>query len=767
MFWIHRFWRAMRTVWMSVLVGLALTAVALGLRLADPTPVANARLAVFDQFQRLAPRVYEPAPVRVVTIDNHSLEAIGQWPWPRLTLADLTDRLFELGAAAVAFDIVFSEPDRSSPSRLALDLLLTSEQVQQIDPRGLLDYDQVFADTLARGPSVVGFVLTDLGQSAAPPRQAGIAVAGSAPQRLPQYSGVVSNLDPLAQAAAGSGFFSITPDADGLFRRVALVQQLDDQIYPALSVEALRVAQGAGTLVLRTTDASGEVRLGQPADVGLQALRIGAIEVPTTATGEMWVHFTTPVPERLIPASRVLAARGAEVAALQALIAGHIVLIGATAEGLLDVRATPLSRQTPGVTIHAQALEQMILGHHLVRPDWAEGAEVLALVVMGLAMTALTIAAGPLWSAVGGACLLVGLCWLSWQGFTGLGLLMDPVYPSVAGGMVYLGVAVIRWMQTEQRRQAIRLAFSRYLAPDLVSHFAETGDPPELKSDSRYVTIMFSDVRGFTSLCERLDHQPERLVTEINGLLGPMTDIIHRNTGNIDKYIGDCIMAIWNAPNRMDRHEAASCRAALAMRAKIQEINQARFARHQVSDGGSVEGFIPLDMGIGINTGYCTVGNMGSASRYDYSAIGNEVNVAARFESLSKYYRCGVVIGEQTYLSIKYAFAALELDVVAPKGKAEGVRVFALLGDQSLRSSPGFQRLHPLHSVLLNAYRDGDVARAERALMACREALTALPSAGRSPDFDGLYGLYEDRIAAMRLTPPPSGWDGVYRPDSK
>ena len=749
----------LRTTGPPLLLGVLLTLAGVGLRWVDPTPVANARLEVFDQYQRIAPRPYRPTPVRVVAIDNGSLSQVGQWPWTRLTLAELTERLYALGAASVAFDIVFSEPDRTSPSRLVLDRLFEGDPLRAIDPQGLLDYDRLFADALATGPSVTGFVLTDLGLGAPPAIKTGLAIAGSPPGRVPRFSGAVGNLDILEAAATGNGAFSVTPDADGLYRRVALIQQLGDQMYPALTVEALRVAQGAGTLVLRTTDASGEVHFGDTASVGLEAIRVGALDVPTTAQGEMWVHFTEPVADRVVSAGRILSAGAEDLTGIRPLIAGHIVLVGATAEGLFDIRATPLNRQEPGVMIHAQALEQMILQHHLVRPDWAEGVEVVGLVVVGLAVTGLTIVAGPFWSAVGGIGVLGGLAGLSWYGFDSHGLLLDPVYGAAVVVLVYIAVAVGRWTQTERRRRSIRAAFSRYLSPDLVAQFAESGEVPRLDSDTRELTIMFSDIRGFTSLSERLKAQPTRLIAEINGILGPVTDAIHAERGTVDKYMGDCVMAFWNAPLAVDDHAAAAYRAALAMRAEVVALNTRRRAAAEAA-GDTV---LALDMGIGVNTGEVTVGNMGSTRRLDYSVIGDAVNLAARLEGLSKHYGVAIVVGADTHDAVKGRFAALELDLVAPKGKTEGIRVYALLGDAALADEAAFVALRQAHDRMIAAYRSVDPDEAETALAACRAALDPLSRLG----IGGLYDLYDRRIAALRSDPPAPGWDGVHRPDSK
>ncbi|MFZ5482760.1 MAG: CHASE2 domain-containing protein, partial [Pseudomonadota bacterium] len=362
----------------AVLIPLAVVLGGLLVAWLEPIPVLAIRHAVFDQFQRWQPRTYQEAPVHIVDIDEASLAQLGQWPWPRDRLAVLVDRLRAAGAAAIVFDVAFVEPDRTSPSALA--------RVWPLDPSGrrllatLPEPDQVFAEALAKGGVVLAFPLdtvpTPKATSEGPAR---FVVAGPPTlAALPDFPGLVPVLPGLAGAAAGLGAMTFRPDADGVLRRVPLVLSLDGQPVPGLAAEALRVAQGARNYVLRTDPA------------GLVAVRIGALEIPTTPAGEVWLHYSPPVPGRSLSAWRVMAGE------LDHEVRGRIVLIGSSAQGLMDLRFSPLGGVIPGVEVHAQALEQSLAGLELHRPAWVEALELAILVVAGFGVGAAALSLGAL-----------------------------------------------------------------------------------------------------------------------------------------------------------------------------------------------------------------------------------------------------------------------------------------------------------------------------------------------------------------------------------
>jgi adenylate cyclase len=734
------------------LIAGAVLLVALGLRIADPPFVAQLRLAVFDEYQRLRPRPWVDANVTIVDIDDASLKQIGQWPWPRTRMAALVERLGALGAAAVVFDVVFAEPDRTSPAQLlqqwpeaSADKTLTGLVKQ------LPDHDAVLAGAMAGTPTVLGMILINRRTAVRPAAKAGLAVAGDDPRPfLPTFSGAVTNLPAFEAAAAGEGSFNSAIDRDGMIRRIPIMVRLadgggGDDIYPSLAAEALRVAQGANTYVIKSSGASGVAAWG--AHTGVSQVRIGQVVVPTDSEGRMWLYDTGFVPQRFIPAWRIF-----DATAPSERIKGHIVFIGASAAGLLDLRATPLNPAAAGVEVHAEAVEQMILGEFLARPDWMAGAELSWLLVFGVGLLWLLPRWGAAWCALSAGTGVVVSGGLSWLAFTELGWLVDPVYPSLAAILLYLVQSFLLFLRTESERRQVRTAFSRYMSPALVEQLAR--DPSRLKlgGEMREMTILFSDIRGFTAISETLE--PEALTRIINRFLTPMTDVILRRGGTIDKYMGDAIMAFWNAPIDDAEHMTHAARAALEMISSLERLNAAWAA-----EAAAVNRRHPhIAVGVGLNTGLCCVGNLGSEQRFDYSVLGDTVNLASRLEGQSKTYGVPIVIGERTRAGLP-AFACLELDLIQVKGKAQAVRIYALLGDESVAIEPWFQETNEAQEAMLAAYRS----------QRWDEARHALEIVGRTANgrLDGLCALYARRIRNYAEAPPPAGWVGVFEAGEK
>ena len=383
-----------------VFVSLIVLGVVMGVRVIDPLPVLRMRLTVFDAYQRIEPRLYEPAPIRVIDIDNDSLARLGQWPWPRTRIAALVDRLSGLDAAAIAFAVVFAEPDRTSPARVIKDWPQTSEAKKLAETLSRLpDHDSVLASAFSSAPAVLGFLPVRKGKLPPPPTKFGFAYIGGRPApALERYASAIGNLAPLEKTASGIGSLAIPLDPDGLVRRITLLARVGDRTYPSLGVEALRVAQGATTIVARSSGADG---LSPGAESVLSELKVGRYIVPTGPRGEMWLHFTRHVPARVIPAWRIFEA---DFASFSSEIGGAIVLIGTSASGLQNSKATPLNPAEASVSIHAQALEQMILGRFLERPDWTDGAETLISLALGTLLAfLLAFGLGPIAGGLAGA----------------------------------------------------------------------------------------------------------------------------------------------------------------------------------------------------------------------------------------------------------------------------------------------------------------------------------------------------------------------------
>ncbi|MBM3518065.1 MAG: adenylate/guanylate cyclase domain-containing protein [Alphaproteobacteria bacterium] len=732
---------------LHLLVPLVMLALALVGRTSVPA-FEEAQLKVFDVFQRLHPRAYEAAPVKIIDLDDETLSRKGQWPWPRTYMADLLARLFNAGAAAVVFDVVFAEPDRTSPKQI-LPLwpeIPATEALRQATDQ-LPDHDAVFAEVIAQVPVVTGFVLTDGEIGQAPELKGSFAFAGDDPLAyLPRYSGTVTSLPALEAAATGNGSFNLIPEADGIIRRVPLLVRRNEQMYPSLALEALRVVQGARTFVIKSSGANQEAAFG--AHTGINHIKVGRIEVPTDSFGRLWVHFTEYRPERYIPAWQVFADDFDP-----ALVEGQILLLGTSAAGLKDLRSTPLNPASSGVEVHAQAIEQMLIEYYIERPDWADGAEIVYLLVLGGGLILLLRRFGALTCALLGAGGIGTAIAASWYSFTELRWLLDPVFPSLAVLLIYLAGSLINYLRSEAERRQVRGAFSRYMSPDLVKQLAADPSKLVLGGEMRTMTLLFSDIRGFTTISEMFKGDPKGLTGLINRFLTPMTDMILSQRGTIDKYMGDAIMAFWNAPLDDPDHARNGCRAALNMFGALESLNATIKAEREAA-GLS---YYPLNIGIGLNTGECCVGNMGSNQRFDYSVLGDPVNLASRLEGQSKNYGVGIVIGEETFKRVP-ELAAIELDLIAVKGKREGVHIFALLGDEQMRASNRFTVLAARHGDMLAAYRGREFAKARELVKECRALDGTLTT---------LYDLYDERVETYLADPPPPDWDGVFVATSK
>lgn len=704
------------------------------LRAVNPDFLISVRELTFDYYQRLSPRPYESAPVRIVDIDEASIAKFGQWPWPRTKLAELVDALTELGAAAIAFDVIFAEPDRTSPKQFLsafksgtdLDLQPLKSLVGRLP-----DYDRIFADHLREAPSVLGFAVLPNSNNRKPAQKGGIAYGGENPADiLPVSPGFLTAFPLLEQAASGSGSVSLsTSDTGGVLRRIPLMFSDGKTLYPGLALEALRIAQGASGFQIRSTGASGETDTGQAA---ITSAKVGAFTIPTSALGELWVYYSEDSPERYISAANLLDPEQRENFAPK--IEGQIVFIGTSAAGLFDVRTTPLGTVVPGVSVHAQATEQIIAGTFLSRPDWANGAETLATFLVGL----IVILALPMTGSVGAAFLGVDLVALliggSYYLFRKYGLLIDPVYPSLCTFTIFTAATSLLYILSEREKRFVRQAFGQYLAPELVHRLERDPDQLVLGGEIRPMTILFMDIRGFTPLSEQL--APTELVTFLNTLLSPLSDAIQSEQGTIDKYIGDSIMAFWNAPVTIEAHASHACRAALAMAETIDRLN-AEDAFGFKARGLEIQ---TVQIGIGLNSGDACVGNMGSERRFNYSVIGDTVNIAARIEAACKQLGTGLLVSDGTRREAS-EFAYLEAGEIALKGKAEPVRLFALVGNEKMRGTDNFRRLSKTHSELINALRENHVPEATRHLKDCRAT---------APDrLQSFYESFSKRIEAL------------------
>lgn len=714
-------------------------------RIYDPPLVESLRLRVFDAYQVLAPRVPPPEhPVAIVDIDEASLAAFGQWPWSRTRLAEMCEKLRDAGAVIVAFDVVFSEPDRLSPPLLASTLPNLTEAARA-DLRAQPDSDAVFAQAIGTLPVVLGQTASGSPfpwTGAAPPPQTGIAVVGTdfdPTTALMGFPGLIRNLPILERAAAGRGVFTISPERDGVVRRVPMVLRAAGAVVPTLSLDVLRVLTQADSILVRTDEQ------------GVVSIRLPDFVLPTDPRGQIWVRFGPHDPGLYVSARDLLVGTVPPER-----LKDKIVLVGTSAIGLLDNRTTPIDRSMPGVEVHAQLLETLLTGTTLTLPNGALIVElgVAAAVSLGIIVFAPILGAFTL--LILGGLVAAGLACVSWYRFTVQGVLFDATFPLATTFLVYLVLVFTNYFREQAGRNRIRAAFGRYLSPALVEQLAQSPHRLRLGGEARRLTIMFSDVRGFTTISEFYKTDPTGLTALMNRFLTPLTNAILDRKGTIDKYMGDAIMAFWNAPLDDAAQETNAVAAALDMLTRMDALNEAR--RIEAETGGYP--VLPLDIGIGINTGPCVVGNMGSDLRFDYSVLGDSVNLASRLEGQSKYYGVKIILGAETADAIRTHYAVLEIDLIQVKGKQQPERISTLVGDRAFASSARFAALSARHAAMIETYRARRWDEARANAEACQELAADLR-------IDGLYRLYRARTEDFMRDPPPEAWNGVYVATSK
>ena len=728
--WFGRKFGYARLACLALLIGAA------ALRIADFAPIEELRVRTFDTFQRFDPRVKTARPVTIIDIDEKSLAKLGQWPWPRTRIADLVTSLTKLGAVVIAFDVIFSEPDRLNPDAAA-DTFRNLDEDAKIKLRALPSNDQLFADAMRHSRVV-------LGESGLPEMVAeldktipvtGMAMLGAEPQRhMFNFPGLLRNTHVLESAAGGRGLITIKPERDGIIRRVPMVMLAQGQTMPSLSFEMLRLATGTETILVKSDV------------VGIKSVGVKGFEVQTDRNGQLWVHFARYDPSLYVSAVDVLEGR----VALEK-IARKLVLVGTSAVALNDIKTTPVSPAMPGVEIHAQVLEAALTKSLLAQPPYGPLLEFGAALILGILVIAFAPKFGPVTLVVVGALFATLLIGTSWYFYTQHRLLIDFTYPLMSTTAIYLTLIFFSFVREQAQRRQIRSAFGQYLSPALVEQLAQSPEKLKLGGEEREMTIMFSDVRGFTTISESYKSDPQGLTALMNRFLTPLTNAILARKGTIDKYMGDAIMAFWNAPLDDREHQVNACEAALDMLERIDVLNKEREIEAQ--NGGHP--YIPINVGVGLNTGICVVGNMGSNLRFDYSVLGDSVNLASRLEGQSKEYGFPIILGSRTALAVKDRFAILELDFIMVKGKKEPEVIYAIAGREDTAHSGRFQRLRNLTIEMLACYRNRD----------WEGALAAIERGRRNDDAHALkllYDLYETRIRGYQENPPPEDWNGAF-----
>jgi adenylate cyclase len=689
--------------WATSWVAAVIVAVALlGVRYADPAITKILRLKDFD-YLLTSQKTQTNEDIVLIDIGEPTLKEWGQWPPKRDVFAGLIQHLREKGAGAIAFNILFAETDR-------------------------LGGDAEFAKSLRDNGVVIAQTVSVKGQSPDAQRR-GVAKIGEDPAPWTfSWRGGVPPIPSLAEAADGVGVIATTPEIDGVVRRMPMIVRLGEQLYPSMPLETIRVATGDPSYQIKTSEA------------GVEAVRIPQFPtVKTDSNGRIWLSQNQQF-------SRIEAIDFLK-GATQTTVEGKIVVIGLTAEGLGTIIATPHGEQFAH-DLQANAIATLMSGTAITRSPLADLAELSGFALFALVMIFLVPRTSvkwtiPLYAAIiGGA--VYGHYWLFVTGFA----LWDASFVVTAGSLVYFHLVFNNFAREFRLKQQIKKQFGTYLSPKMVEKLQENPDLLKLGGDSRELSIMFTDVRGFTSISEHYGADVQGLTKIMNRYMTAMTRKIIDNEGTLDKYIGDAQMAFWNAPLDDPKHAKNAVRTALEMLDSLAAFNAEVTA----------EGIPPFGMGLGINTGVVVVGNMGSEQRFDYTCLGDSVNLASRLEGQSKPYHVAMVIGPLTNEQVKDQYFTLPLDCLAVKGKKEGVDIFTVLGELG-KLPVGYKNAKVQHLAMYNAYQKQKFVQAKTM---CRDLKGQFDG-----KMDAYYDMWIERCEDYIKSPPGADWDCVFRTNSK
>lgn len=684
-----------------ILIGLLSAIVVLTLYQQAPQFLQQLDYRMKDTRFRIRGPVKPDDNVVIVAIDHNSIKEVGRWPWSRDVTGQLIENLAWYGARVTALDIVFSEPQNNQADAALADA---------IDKAGNVIMGYFFRNEEQQTSQSV---MEQLERSAI--RLMRVA-EGTEILPLGEYENLDANLPELTSNALDSGFFNAKPDGDGLYRRAILLLLHNGDIYPSLSMLALRHYIGSDLML--------DIK-----PFGIDTVQIGPMQIPSREDGTMALNYYGPANTfRTISATDIIHKRLPPDA-----LEGTITFVGATEVGIYDVRPTPFDTIQPGVELHATIAANAI-EHRFLRYDGnTQMLEIVSILTLPL-LLGLTLAFVPsTFSSLLAFCGMISL-YLTGNYFLFARYLHDTtvLYPVLGLGITYLGSEAWRNLVVERKGRQLKKAFSNYVSPDLVREIEKNPDKLVLGGEQREISILFSDIRGFTTVSESLT--PPELVSLLNEYLSPMTRIVLEEKGTLDKFIGDAVMAIFNAPLDLPGHAEHACLTAVKMLQELEQLNQTFGKR----------GMHTIDIGVGINTGPAIVGNMGADIRFDYTAIGDSVNLASRLEGLNKYYRTHILVSEETFRQVAAnRFVFREVDRVKVKGKHQPVLIYELM----VRN----QELLPDFEKGLEKYRQQQFEAAKQIF----DNLITKYS-------DGPSGLYSERCNEYLREPPPPDWDGVY-----
>ena len=685
----------------------------------------------------------------IVDIDENSLALVGRWPWGRDTLASITNSLFDIyKVSVVGFDIVFAEKDESSglkefeqlASKELKDDPLFHKALDRLRPS--LEHDKIFASSLANRNVVMGYYFkgsvpdNEIGKTGLlPPAITKMDSQWSSRLPIKKAVGYGGNLEVLQSAARSGGFFD-NPfvDSDGVFRRVPLVQTHQDYLFASLALSTTQAFLGKSNIELNVaTD-------GKTSDkyYALESINLNNYRIPVDSNGAVYVPFRGLAHSFPYVSAHKILNRTVD----PDLLKGKIILVGTTAPGLLDLRSTPVQSVYPGVEVHANIISGILDQRINHRPAWTIGYEFVLLILIAVGMALLLPLISPLMATTATFAVLVltiGGTLIAWNSH----IILPLASPMLLITLIFiLHMTYGFFIESRGKRQLAHL-FGQYIPPELVDEMSESPAEFSLDGENREMTVLFSDVRGFTTISEGMD--PKQLTQLMNALLTPMTRVIHKNRGTIDKYMGDAIMSFWGAPLKDPEHARHALYAAMEMMVEL-KVMQKDF---------ETRGWPPVNIGIGLNTGNMNVGNMGSEFRMAYTVLGDSVNLGSRLEGLTKNYGVNIIVSESTKNSIP-EFIFRDLDLVRVKGKNEPVAIFEPVGHKNDLDKDTRSELSS-YKLALKGFRAQNWDKAEMDFF----------NLNRSNPDRLLYQVYLDRITHYRNNPPGDDWDGVFTHTSK
>lgn len=646
--------------------------------------------------------------VVIVAIDSKSINELGRWPWKRSVIAGLVDGLKEYGAKVVALDIVFSEPSDISE-------------------------DTILSKSIAKNGNVIlGYFFRDEQEDTNPEAISQIESSkiklvkiaeGVTSVPLPQSSFVETDIPLIGRGALDFGFFNIVPEPDGPVRRSNLLMLYNGEIYPSLALKALRHYTGREIIL-------------EIAPFGISSMRLGQKFIPLDESGRLAVNYYGKSGTITTISAVDVIKRRLKNEELK----DRIAFVGATEVGIYDMRATPVESAFPGVEIHATVVSNALQERFILRDTRIIAIEILCMALFPLILAFLL---GLLRNSFFGMVIFIltagSYVFFNYSLFNIYSIDMSLLYPLASTAMAFIGSEAYRNLVVEKKNRYLKKAFSSYVSPELVTEIIKNPDRLALGGAKKEITVFFSDIRGFTGISEKL--APDMLVLLLNEYLGPMTRVVLKNKGTLDKYIGDAIMAIYNAPLDVPGHPEKACQTAIEMIKELKEVN----------NSFKEKGLPSLDIGIGINTGFAVVGNMGADMRFDYTAIGDTVNLASRLEGQNKYYGTHIILSEFTAEKVKGKFLIREIDLLRVVGREKPSAVFELMTDQPEPARNENERLAQRFSEGLRIYRSMDFQKAF-------EVFSSLADEYKDP----ASKLYAERCREYLKTPPPSEWDGVF-----